>query len=167
MEKSDLVLMMGYNRWANARVLAACMQMTAEQLAAPVGVSSGSVLGTLAHILSAERIWRLRLQEGVSLHKRITEADFSGLADLAALWQEEEDKMKGFVAGLGEDDLERWVEYQKTNGEKEGNTLWKVLVHVVNHGTQFRGEAGVALSWLGRSPGDLDFILFLREEGKR
>src|SRR5512139_1228338 len=167
MEKNDLILLFEYNRWANAKVLAACRQVTPEQITAPAPVSFGSILGTLAHILSAERIWRMRMQEGVSPSRQIIAADFSGLEDLAAQWQEEESKMKGFVESLREEDLGRWVEYTRTNGQREGSTLWKVLAHVVNHGTQFRSEAGVVLSGMGDSPGDLDLLLYLRESGER
>jgi uncharacterized damage-inducible protein DinB len=38
------------------------------------------------------------------------------------------------------------------------------LAHVVNHGTQSRSEAAVLLTEYGQSPGDLDLILFLREQ---
>jgi hypothetical protein len=37
---------------------------------------------------------------------------------------------------------------------------------VVNHGTQSRAEAGIALTLFDQSPGDLDMILFFRETGK-
>jgi uncharacterized damage-inducible protein DinB len=42
-------------------------------------------------------------------------------------------------------------------------TLRGALVHVVNHGTQFRSEAAVALTEYGHSPGDLDLIFYLRQ----
>jgi uncharacterized damage-inducible protein DinB len=55
------------------------------------------------------------------------------------------------------------VPYKTTRGVNYETILWQVLVHVVNHGTQFRGEAGGLLSQYGQSPGDLDLIAFLRE----
>ena len=167
MQKEDLRLLYAYNRWANARVIKACRPLSPEHMTAPAPVSFGSMLGTMAHILSAESIWRLRLQDGISPTQKITEADFPGLEALIAKWQDEEQAMQGFVEGLDETGLNRWVDYKTTSGEPQGSTVWKVLAHVVNHGTQFRAEAGAALASLGHSPGDLDLILYLRETNQR
>ena len=167
MERDDLLLLLGYNRWANDRVLAACRGLTPEQLLAPAAVSFTNLLGTLAHVLGSEQAWRLRLQTGVSPERMLSARDFAGLDDLEALSQREAAALRAFVESLGPDDPQRWVEYTTTSGERQGSTLWRALAHLVNHGTQFRGEAGAALAVLGHSPGDLDFLLYQRETDQR
>lgn len=167
MQKSDLVLIFSYNRWANAKILEATRTLSTDQLNEPAQVSFGSLLGTLAHILHAETIWRLRLQEGLSPTFRLTEKDFPTLEALESAWREEEEKMRGFVESLADDDPDRWIAFHTTSGKEEGITLWKGLMHVANHGTQFRSEAAVVLTIFGRSPGDLDLLYYLRQTDQR
>lgn len=163
MTKDDIRLLYDYNCWANARVLSAAARVTPEQLTAPARLSHGSVRGTLVHILGTEVVWRLRCQEGVSPQALPAESEFPTLDALQGRWTEEERKMRGYLASLSDAALAATVQYKTTRGVPQQNVLWHLLAHVANHGTQFRGEAAVALTEYGRSPGDLDLLAFLRE----
>ena len=74
--------------------------------------------------------------------------------------------MRAFLATQDRERLEEVIAYQTTSGSPQQNVLWQILVHLVNHGTQHRSEVALALTSLGRSPGDLDFILFRRQVDK-
>lgn len=41
------------------------------------------------------------------------------------------------------------------------------MARMVNHGTQHRSAAAVLLTQLGHLPGDLNFIMFLREQSTK
>jgi hypothetical protein len=45
----------------------------------------------------------------------------------------------------------------------EGIAIWQMLAHLVNHGTQHRSESALLLTQAGRSPGELDLIVYLEE----
>jgi uncharacterized damage-inducible protein DinB len=167
MEASEISLLSTYNRWAQEKVLAACRGLSAAELNRPVQASFGSLLGTLAHILGAEEVWRRRLQEGVSPERMVSAGDFTDLAALEAYWQSEAARLDGFVAGLDAAALQRKVHFRRMGGDLEETTVWKALLHVVLHGMQFRAEAGAILAGFGRSPGDIDLIYYLRETGQR
>ncbi|HTP07287.1 MAG TPA: DinB family protein [Anaerolineae bacterium] len=165
MNKNDILTLYDYNYWATARALNAAAQLTPDQFTAPAGLSHGSVRGALTHILSAEMVWRLRLAEGVSLTALPTEKDFPSAVDaLRERWADEEAKMRAYLNSLTDEALNRPVQYKTTKGVPSENILWNLLVHVVNHGTQFRSEAAVALTSYGHSPGDLDLLAFFREK---
>jgi uncharacterized damage-inducible protein DinB len=76
----------------------------------------------------------------------------------------EEAAMRDFLATLADEDVTRLVRYDTDSGGPRRRVLWHCLHHVVNHGTQHRSEAAVLLTDYGRSPGDLDFTVFLNEQ---
>jgi uncharacterized damage-inducible protein DinB len=165
MKPEDLHILFDYNYWANGRILEAATKIQQDQYEAPIRISHGSLRGTLVHIMSAEWVWRKRCQEGVSPEAMLREADFPTVAALKSRWDKERAAMQRFLRTLKAEDLFRPVAYTTTVGVPLENALWHILVHVVNHGTQFRSEAGVLLSRRGNSPGNLDLIVYLRGAG--
>ena len=157
-------MLFDYNYWANTRVLDAAASITLDQFIAPASLSHGSVRGTLAHVLAAETVWRLRCAQGVSPAALPDESYFPTLGVLRERWQVEEEKMREYLNGLTDGALQQTIEYRTTKGVPYQNVLWMLLVHIVNHGTQFRSEAAVALTNFGQSPGDLDLLRYLREK---
>ncbi len=162
MNTQDIQLLYRYNRWANKRILDTVARITNEQFLAPDSYPHGGLRGTLTHTLFAEWIWRNRWQ-GESPTERIEPEEFSTLDSLRARWLEEEKALDAFVQSLTDEKLNSPFQYKNTRGEPLENILWQVMLHLVNHGTQHRGEAAAMLTELGHSPGDIDFIVFLRE----
>lgn len=165
MNKQDIQLLYRYNSWANKRILDSAANITAEQFLATASYPHGGLRGTLTHTLFAEWIWRRRW-EGESPTKRIDPAEFPTLASLRARWLEEEKALDAFVQSLTDETLNSPFQYKNTRDEPLENILWHAMVHLVNHGTQHRSESAAMLTELGCSPGDIDFIVFLREMQK-
>jgi uncharacterized damage-inducible protein DinB len=161
MNKDDVLLLFAYNHWANQRLLEAAGQVTQEQFTTPARLSHGSLRGMLVHTLGAEVIWRLRCQ-GDSPTALLAAGDFPTLSELRQRWQVEDRALDAFLDSLTDERLLATVRYRTTKGVPYEMPLWQILAHLVNHGTQSRAEAGLALAEFGHSPGDLDLILFLR-----
>ena len=154
-----------YNAWANERILTATEGIDAAEYTAPFpGLSHGSIRATLVHALAAEIVWRQRCLEGVSPDRLLSEVDVPTFDALRARWAVEEAALRAGLAALTDAALAQPFAYKNTRGAAMSDTRWKVLAHVVNHGTQHRAEAAVALTALGRSPGDVDYIVYLRQK---
>jgi uncharacterized damage-inducible protein DinB len=160
MNHTTILTLYAYNDWANQRLLAVTQSLSPELFSAAYPISHGSLRGTLVHTLGAERIWRQRCQEGLSPISMLAETDFTTLADLQASWQAEMDLRSSYLASLSDGDLLGTIRYRNTKGRSFERILWHILAHVVNHGTQHRSEAAMALTEYGASPGALDMITF-------
>jgi len=162
MKKDEILTLYQYNAWANTRILNATSTVNHEQFLASTSFSYGSLRATLVHTLFAEWIWRRRW-EGHSPTEWLMPEDFSTFEELQDRWNTETSNLMAFVQSVNEDKLNSAIHYRTTKGKQRQNTLWHLMVHLVNHGTQHRSEAAAMLTDFGHSPGDIDMIVFLRE----
>jgi uncharacterized damage-inducible protein DinB len=150
-----------YNAWANRRVLDTASMLPLAQYLANQD-NTGSIRDTLVHTASAEWLWLERWQ-GRSPRALWQAEDFPDVGTLRDRWLPVEQATRDYVSSLTDSDLARVVAYENFQGETWAYPLWQQLLHQVNHSTQHRSEAALALTRLGSSPGWLDFLVYLDE----
>ncbi len=166
MQKSDILTLYEYNRWANRLILDTTAKLSHEQYVAPAEYPWGGLRGTLVHTWNGEWIWRRRCQERVYPQAFIPEAEMATREELRRRWQEEEEKMSVFLASLTDEALNTRIYYEGFNQQGWEQKLWQILNHVVLHGMQHRSECAAMLTRLGHSPGNIDMIMWMRETGQ-
>lgn len=164
MHANDVEVLFNYSAWANQRILDATARLTSEQFLAQTDPNGNSVRDILVHMLGAAWIWRMRLQHGAAPTRLLDPADFPTYNALVERWHEEQAGWNGYVGGLVDDEVNRPVLYRNTKGELFEAVMWQILLHVVNHGTQHRAEVAQILTGYGCSPGDVDMIVFVRQQ---
>lgn len=156
MNVQDILDMYDHNYWANHRILSMAEKVTPEQFSAPSTHSFSSLHATLVHIMDVEWCYRLLLEGGSIMDEELKPADFPTVEAVRQRWQEEEQAMRNYLAGLHDEDLAGIVSLRE-------HIRWHLLYDVVSHGTQHRSEAANLLTVYGQSPGDIDFSRFLNE----
>jgi uncharacterized damage-inducible protein DinB len=138
-----------FEEWANARVLASLSELANEDARA---------LQLMAHLLTAEKIWLLRLNghDTVGTDK----SPKMSLAQCELLANENHQALSQLLAQVDPTGL---VAYKNLKGKEFTTSARDILLHVVMHGTYHRGQIAFALRADGTEPPNTDFITFVRE----
>ena len=163
MTREALLALLDFHYWARDRLLDAVERLTPDQFRRDLGSSFGSVRDTLVHLVSAEWAWCSRWQ-GESPTGHLAATDLETASDIRRRWNEEEARVRTFVARLASDELNRVIEYAMFGGAPSRPVCWHTLQHVVNHATYHRGQVTAMLRQLGAEPPrNQDLITFYRK----
>src|SRR5262245_18058729 len=76
-------------------------------------------------------------------------------------WSQVEAAFRSYVMNLVDRDLDEVRRYASRNSTQEfTNPLWVMLFQAANHAMQHRTEIAYHLAGLGRSTGNLDFVIY-------
>src|SRR5689334_827351 len=116
MNLDDVRTLVDYHYWATKRILDAADALTPEQWTRDLGSSFRSFRDTAVHTLSAEWNWVQRLN-GVSPVGMLDPEPYESAESLRRAWIDHEAKLRGSVEAIGEDGLQRVIEYRTIAGQ--------------------------------------------------
>ena len=152
-----------YNRWANARLYAAALDLSDQAYRLHIGVFFGGLHGTLNHLLLTDRIWLRRLTGEGDHPNRLDAILYEDRTELARARLAEDDRLIAIVEKYDDATLRRLHSYKTTSGMPQSQLLVDILLHLFNHQTHHRGQAHACLSILtGSEPPSLDLLAFQR-----
>jgi uncharacterized damage-inducible protein DinB len=149
----DIRFLFGYDRWAMRRVLASLDGIAPDVWGTEGVIGERGLGGILVHQLGAAQRWRHAIQQDEERPHPEDEPLLS-VDELRARWDTEWSAVDAWLPALSDGFL-AYVH--------EGEAIWQMLAHVVNHGTQHRSEAATLMTQAGRSPGELDMIDYVDE----
>jgi uncharacterized damage-inducible protein DinB len=153
MDPADVRYLFAYDRWATEKVLDQLDGLDAD-LWARGGVVGDRGLGSiLVHMLGAHQRWRLAF-EGSQESPSPELEPLPRPEEVVAAWRAELEATETFLAEV----TPGFLAYVR-----DGVSVSVMLQHLANHGTQHRSEAALLLTQAGRSPGEIDLILYAEE----
>jgi uncharacterized damage-inducible protein DinB len=151
-----------YMMWADRLVLAAVRQVQPEHLTREAGVSFGSLLGTMAHVVGSQKVWLSRFS-GNPLYRVPSLDDYPDLPSWIQGWEEMAAGLEAFLAALTDEQLAAPLTWTSTEGKTYTLPLWQPLLHLVNHSTYHRGQVVSLLRQMGYEPPSTDLSYYFVE----
>jgi len=168
MNLTDIQRLLNYMEWANELAMEAAAKLPDEDLRRDVGISHGSIYGTLLHMAGAEWIW-LERWNGRSPAKAEawsywTKDSCADLATLKERWAALVDRRAQFVSEVDDQRLQAELPFKLLSGDPSAMPLVDQMQHVVNHATLHRGQVVGMIRQLGLEPPSTDLLFYLRRE---
>lgn len=138
--------MMRFDHWANGETIRSV------QRAANV---PSKAVATLAHLVSAERLWLDRIQARRPLVAVWPEQSIEEIAnkadEISAEWER-------YLGEADDETLRRAVHYTNSRGEVFNSSVESIVLHLVTHGAYHRGQVATLLRLNGVTPAYVDYI---------
>ena len=155
-------MMAGYNAEMNRRLYAAAVRLSDEARRAPRGALWGSIHGTFAHLVWADRQWMSRFDgwEKNAVSLSVSADDPRPFPEMQAERMAMDARIQDWATRVDQPWLDRdltW--FSGAAGRELGKPLAVLVPHFFNHQTHHRGQVHAMLTAAGETTGDTDLML--------
>jgi len=147
-----------YHFKVNRKIWDQCIvPLTQEQFTRKVTNSVGSVRNQVVHLMNIDDRWFSGLR-GEPIPGFLNPVHYAKRDKIRTKWDTVESRMRAYLKDL-RDDMLNSQPFMALDGDPI--TLWQVLIHVANHGTDHRAKLLTALDELGVKTFGQDYAYFI------
>lgn len=164
MTTSPLADAFGHHVWATLTLLDTCATLTPEQLETTVPGTFGPIIGTLRHLVGADRSYLELLSGGAVAATSDEEEAAFDIAALRAVMEENGRVWPSVLAaGLDPDAI---LVRHRPDGTESHAPVGIRLAQVIHHGSDHRSQVCTALTTLGVTPPEIDAWDYGAKDGR-
>ena len=101
-----------------------------------------NILISVNHLLVIDKVWLGHMKGEKHSFEKLQTVLHEDLDDLLAAKKEMDRKIRSYVSGLSEDDLEEVIEYELIGGNQGSLPRYLIITHLTIHGAFHRGFIG-------------------------
>lgn len=144
--------MLDYNYAYHRRLWDSIMRLTDEQFTMDIPYAHGSIRNHMVHLATVDGGWLRGLQEDPHARAfKYDPSDYQTRESARALCERVAEEVVAYVDALDDAALQRQPQGMPL-------TIWQVLLHIVNHGTDHRAQVLRALHDFGAPTFDQDVV---------
>ena len=146
-----------FHAWRREKISELLREVDEKLFSEELHGSFGSLNIILNHLVWAEKVWLGRVnRDSVATMKS------SDVHELLAAWKGVNEKWHSLLLTATPEELFREIEYFISTGERFTNTVWEIVVHMVDHSTYHIGQMMNAVRGFGIEPVSTNYIHYLR-----
>lgn len=157
-----------YSAWATRELLQACAGLSLADRNRDLGISHGSILGTIYHFHVSERFWAncLAACKIPPLHEIAADHPPAEiyLEDLERECKKVSRVFEDWFQATTEDELSQPLSCRISPTIDYPYVRWQLIRHVVNHSSIHRGQAIGIIRALGHKPPNIDVMTYLLQQ---
>lgn len=149
--------LLDFHCWRQEKIGALLREVDAQFFSQQLNGSFGSLYIILKHLVWAEKVWLGRVNPNEVAAMR--ELDVPGLIDE---WKALTEKWTQQLKDSQVEDFDSKISYFNTTGEHFENSLFEIVVHLIDHSTYHIGQMMNAVRSFGIDPVSTNYIHYLR-----
>ena len=141
-DKDYLLSLLDYNVWANEEYFKQIRDLPADEVTKQRQSLMNNILISVNHLLVIDKVWLGHMKGEKHSFEKLQTVLHDNLDDLMAAKKEMDRKIRSYVSGLSEDDLEEVIEYELIGGNQGSLPRYLIITHLAIHGAFHRGFIG-------------------------
>jgi uncharacterized damage-inducible protein DinB len=164
MNQDFFVQLYDYNFWADHKFFECVLALSDDQFYQEIDFSAGAICNHLVHILAVEYWWIHFLRTG-QLDFPFDDEVHYPREELRRKWDEVEREVRGYLATLTPEELQRTVKPSFWDESEASVTVAQALFQVANHSMDHRTQALAMMhTRFGAPTFEQDFLNYLQEK---